>query len=323
MEERKNQFSSGNGPLPPPQRPLPPPQRPNNSSGDVGKMKVIAGVLGLALLIALGVLFYVWSNSNKITEEKIQIVLEKEQVTSALEQLKLEYSNLRSDNDSLNVQIGDERKKIDLLLEKIKKSDDVNRRKIKEYDREVNKLKNLLKDYVHQVDSLSALNKELQAENVRYKKEVDDNKRTVKALSEETGNLKSMIEKGSSLKIRDLQVTALNNRDKSVTKARQTVQIRACLTIAENNIASAGTRSVYMRVKSPDGSLLTQSINNLFDPADGSAQLIYSGMRQIDYQGQDLEVCVFYKDEDFLQGNYNIEIYLDGILVGTSLLVLK
>ena len=51
--------------------------------------------------------------------------------------------------------------------------------------------------------------------------------------------------------------------------------------------------------------------------------MIYSVMRDVDYNGQDLEVCVFYKDNELISGTYNIEVYLDGGVVGTTQLVLK
>jgi hypothetical protein len=142
-------------------------------------------------------------------------------------------------------------------------------------------------------------------------------------LSQERTALKSMVEKGGELKTRDLTAIALTNRDKTASRARQTEQFKVCLTLIENELAKRGSRSVYVRIKSPDGSLLTQSVTNLFEPAAGGSQLIYSAMREVDYNGEDLEVCVFYKDKDFMSGAFDIEVFLDGSFVGSTQLVLK
>ncbi|MDR2562333.1 MAG: hypothetical protein LBC98_00130 [Prevotellaceae bacterium] len=302
--------------------PLPPPQRPSGKGG-VKALKIITAVLCLALIASLVALYSVWNTSNRVKAEKEEVITEKDRVTEDLERLKVDYADLRSNNDSLNSRLDQERKKIDMLLTKIKKTDASNRAKLREYEQEISNLKTLLNGYVKQIDELSAENKELRAENEKVKSEASQSKQKVEELSQEAGMLKSMVEKGSEIKVRDLSAIALNNRDKTVSRARQTAQIRACLTLVENNIAKMGLKSVYLRVKAPDGSLLTQSGNNLFDPADGGAQMIYSAMRDVEYNGQDLEVCVFYKDTDFISGTYNIEIYLDGSIVGSTQLVLK
>ena len=305
------------GPLPHPQRPSP------GNGGGIKTLKIITVGLCLALIASLGALYWVWNANKQIKIEKEEVITEKDKVTEDLERLKVDYADLRSNNDSLNSRLDQERKKIDLLLTKIKKTDASNRAKLREYEQEISNLKTLLNGYVKQIDELSAENKELRAENEKVKSEASQSKQKVEELSQEAGMLKSMVEKGSEIKVRDLTAIALNNRDKTVSRARQTSQIRACLTLVENSIAKMGLKSVYLRIKSPDGSLLTQSGNNLFDPADGGAQMIYSAMRDVEYNGQDLEVCVFYKDSDFSSGTYNVEIYLEGSMVGSTQLVLK
>lgn len=305
-------------PLPPP---TPPQKKNNNGNGGGNKIfLVVTIVLAIALLGCLG---YIYVNSKQTREEKELLVMEKEQLVTDLEQLRSDYGELRVDNDTLNTQLDSERKKIDALMERIKTTEATNKRQILTYQKEIGNLKSLLTGYVHQIDSLNMLTRELRAENDRVKTEMNQSQKQVEQLSQETTALKSMVEKGGELKTRDLNVAALNSREKSATRARQTDQIRVCLTLVENSIAKRGPRSVYVRVKSPDGSLLTQSVTNLFDPANGGAQLIYSAMREVDYNGEDLEVCIYYKDSDFMSGTYDIEAYLDGVYAGSTQLVLK
>jgi hypothetical protein len=167
------------------------------------------------------------------------------------------------------------------------------------------------------------LNKALREENIKVKSEINQSKRQVEELAQERTTLKSMVEKGGELKTRDITAIALTSRDKVASRARQTEQLKICLTLIENSLAKRGTRSIYVRIKSPDGSLLTQSVTNLFDPVGGGSQLIYSAMREVEYNGEELEVCVFYKDADFISGVFDIEVFLDGAFVGSTQLTLK
>jgi predicted nucleic acid-binding Zn-ribbon protein len=322
------QFSGSNsanntGPLPPPILPkgkLPPPTPPQKNGGKSKALIVMNVILVMALIASLAYIY----NITKQSEEELAIANEeKQEVISNLEQLKVDYGELRVSNDTLNAQLTSERKKIDALMERIKKTEATNRAKMRQYEKEIMNLKSLLTGYVHQIDSLNVLNKALREENIKVRSEISQSKRQVEELSQERTALKSMVEKGGELKTRDITAIALTNRDKVASRARQATQLKVCLTLVENDLAKRGPRNVYVRIKSPDGSLLTQSVTNLFDPVGGGSQLIYSAMREVDYNGEELEVCVFYKDADFMPGAFDIEVFLDGAFVGSTQLVLK
>ncbi|MDR1170477.1 MAG: hypothetical protein LBK97_06560 [Prevotellaceae bacterium] len=332
MENNNNplpgQFSGSNpknntGPLPPPVPPkgkLPPPTPPQKKSGKSQVLLVITIILAVALAASVG---YIYTITKQSKEELAIANEEKQEVISNLEQLKTDYGELRVSNDTISAQLNSERKKIDVLMERIKKTEATNRAKMRQYEKEMLNLKSLLTGYVHQIDSLNVLTRALRDENTKVKSEISQSKRQVEELSQERTALKSMVEKGGELKTRDVTAIALTSRDKVAARARQTEQLKVCLTLVENSLAKRGSRSVYVRIKSPDGSLLTQSVTNLFDPVAGGSQLIYSAMREVDYNGEELEVCVYYKDSDFMPGAFDIEVFLDGAFVGSAQLVLK
>jgi flagellar basal body-associated protein FliL len=311
------------GKLPPPTPPkgkLPPPTPPQKKGGKSIVMQVIIVILTLALGASL---VYIYQFTKQSEEDLAVANAEKQEVIENLEQLKTDYGELKASNDTISAQLNSERKKIDALMERIKKTEATNRTQMRQYEREISNLKSLLTGYVHQIDSLNILNRALREENTKVKSEINQSKRQVEELSQERTALKSMVEKGGELKTRDLTAIALTSRDKTASRARQTEQFKICLTLIENDLAKRGSRSVYVRIKSPDGSLLTQSVTNLFEPVAGGSQLIYSAMREVDYNGEDLEVCVYYKDSDFMSGSFDIEVFLDGAFVGSTQLILK
>jgi hypothetical protein len=332
MENNNNPLSgnisgsrpaNSTGTLPPPVPPkgkLPPPTPPQKNSGKSWTLIVITIVLAVAL-IASGI--YIYKITKQSAEELAIANEEKQEVISNLEQLKTDYGELKISNDTINAQLNSERKKIDALMERIKKTEATNRAKMRQYEKEISNLKSLLTGYVHQIDSLNVLNRALREENTKVKSEINQSKRQVEELAQERTALKSMVEKGGELKTRDITAIALTSRDKVASRARQAAQLKICLTLIENSLAKRGIRNVYVRIKSPDGSLMTQSVTNLFDPVGGGSQLIYSAKREVDYNGEELEVCVFYKDVEFMAGVFDIEVFLDGAFIGSAQLTLK
>ncbi|MDR1055527.1 MAG: hypothetical protein LBL90_06845 [Prevotellaceae bacterium] len=292
----------------------------NNAGNNTAKvLKVVTIILAVALIVCLGILYSVW---NKGKETISMVTSEKEQVTNELLQLRSEYAELRTSNDTINAQLNREKQKIDLLLDKIKRTDASNRAKIKEYEQELGSLRSLLRGYVTQIDSLNNLNQQLKAENTQIKQRANESQKKLEELSQKTDNLQTMVEKGAVIKGRDVMVSAINSKGKDVSKTRQVEKIRTCFTLTGNAIAEKGIRTIYIRIKGPDGSLLTNSPDNLFSKEDGS-QLVYSAMREVDFQGDDLEVCIFYTDTEYLAGTYTVEVYLSGTVLGSSQMLLK
>jgi predicted nucleic acid-binding Zn-ribbon protein len=315
-----NQTGPAPSPVPPKGK-LPPPSQLLRDDKDKSKPLLIITVILSVALIASLIIIYIMRKDFQ--DDLIFANEQKEEVIKNLEQLKVDYGELRVNNDTLNIQLASERKKIDILMDRIKKTEATNKTKMRQYQKEITNLKSLLTGYVHQIDSLNVLTKALREENIKVKSEISQSKRKMEELSQEKESLKSMVEKGGELKTRDITAVALNNREKAASKARQTEQLKICMTLMENTLAKRGPRNVYVRIKSPDGSLLAQSVLNLFTPTAGGPQLIYSAMREVDYNGEELEVCVYYKDQDFMVGAFDIEVFLDGSFVGSTQLILK
>ena len=83
-------------------------------------LAVIAAVLAL-------VFAYVWYDRQQMIND---LTVDKENLTNELIELQGEYSQLSTDNDSLNVQLDREKEKVSQLLERIQKTDAANRSKI-------------------------------------------------------------------------------------------------------------------------------------------------------------------------------------------------
>ena len=93
-------------------------------------------------------------------------------------------------------------------------------------------------------------------------------------------------------------------------------------TLAGNDLAEPGERTVYVRITSPDGYVQSNASAATFE-FEGE-RLTYTASRDVDYQNEDLAVGVYYNDgAGFTAGTYRVEVYADGRLAGQSDIVLR
>jgi len=289
----------------------------NTQSGKVAQSVMIALIIILVVVIAVFV--YVWMDRSKMINE---LTTDKQSLALNLERLKAEYSELQSTNDTINLRLIEEREKIDVLIERLKTTEATNRAKIRQYEQELGLLRDIMRSYVRQIDSLNILNQALRAETIMARNEAAESGKKIETLVKQTDDLTQKVEKGSVVRVRDIKVVAVTTKSKETNSAKSTAKIKTCFTLIENSIAERGFRNVYVRIKGPDKILLAQG-QNFFTVDD--EQLIYSDMREVDYQGEDLEVCVFYGSdkEKFIKGVYTVDVYCGGALAGSGQLLLK
>ncbi len=276
---------------------------------------VIAGVLATAL-IALIIMFFV--QRDNMFEMKQLLTEEKDSLTNELVLLMHGYDTLKSNNDTLNEQLVEEQAKIERLLS-INAS---NAQKIRTYRKEISTMRNIMKSYIVQIDSLNTRNKVLVAENKEIKAEISRVERSNEELSKVKDELSTKVEVASVIQAKDVLALCLNKKRKETDRLSRMVNMRVCFTLRENPIAEAGKKVVFMRVIRPDGLIITKSPDNIFDFEEES--LIFTESRTVDYLNQDVEMCVFVdNNSDFIAGNYSVDLYLGGSHIGNGEFMLR
>jgi myosin heavy subunit len=286
---------------------------------DIKKLKaIIAALASLAAILAI-VFFFVWRDRQSMIED---LTLDKEELTQELVSLQGEYSVLSSDNDSLNVQLDREIEKVDQLLERIQKTEASNRSKIRQYEKELGTLRSIMKHYIVQIDSLNTLNNELRKDAADARRIAKESTEKYEKLSKTTDEYAKLVEKGSAVKGRGVNVVAINKSNKETERSSRVVKLRTCLSLVENSIAAKGPMTVYIRVKGPDGILMTNDQQRIFTSA--GEQMIYTESREVDYQGSEVEVCVYFgAEQGFTKGVYTVEVYTTAGLLGTGDILLR
>ncbi len=291
----------------------------DNRTGNSNKgLKVTVIILSVVAVVLAGVFAYVWVDRQKMIDD---LTIDKQNLTNELIELQGEYSQLSSDNDSLNVQLDREREKVDQLLERIKQTDAANRSKIRQYEKELGTLRSIMKHYIFQIDSLNTLNIALRKDAELARAEAAKSAERYQELSKTTDEYAKLVEQGSEIKGRGINIVGINASNKETDRSSRIKKLRTCLSLIENSIAPKGPMRVYIRVKGPDGILMTSDQQRIFEM--NGEQLVYSESREVDYQGAEVEVCIYFASEQFTKGVYTVEAYTSSGLLGTGDILLR
>lgn len=279
---------------------------------------IIIGVLS-AILIVLFIFFLIEKKENRAN--MMAITEEKEELQVELTDLSHHYDNLKTDNDTLNAKLVHEQEKIANLMEKMKEFRNNSYAEINRYKREIGTLKSVLRSYVVQIDSLNQLNLKLSAENKEVKQQMNWVRERNKTLEEKTEQMAETLEKASTLTVENFTVYCINKRDKE-TSLKKCFQLKADFTLARNITAKRGPRMIYLRITRPDGQVLAASSKSYFKYQN--ATLTYSARREIEYEGEKLEIAIYWPNDGSLErGEYVADLFSENQQIGTTKFILK
>ena len=283
-------------------------------------LKGITVVLAVVAVLLAGTLAYIWWQKSSLVNE---LNIEKEELTLQMIALQNDYASLSSDYDTINSQLDSSREEVSQLIERIKKTEATNRSMIRKYEKELGTLRSIMRNYIVQIDSLNTLNKRLTADAAAARREAAEVRKQSAELSRTVEDLTSQIAVGSVIKARGLKLEALNSSDKVTDRSSRVKKMIASLALVENDLAERGPIRVYIRVKDPDGILLTNSTQRTFTVAGGEP-MICSASREVDYEGKELEMGIYLNEiPSFVKGIYTVEAYTDQAKLGEAELMLR
>jgi FlaG/FlaF family flagellin (archaellin) len=286
----------------------------NTINEEDGKKRTPVLLVVITIILAFALAFLVFSyfgQKKSMIEMETVLTHEKDSLANELRLMAHGYDTLRTNNDSLNAKLQKEKSRI-LKLLTINAS---NVQLIKTYKGEISTMRDIMKSYIVQIDSLNTRNKFLVAENQDIKEQFTTVKNTNVELSKVKEELNSKVEIASVIQAKDVIAVALNKNRKETTRIDRLDKLRICFTLRENPIAKAGEKIVYMRIVRPDSITIASSSDNLFE--FNSSKLIFTADRQVEYLNQDIDICIFVdNNKDFIPGNYKAELYLEGALIG-------
>ena len=280
--------------------------------------KIMYALAAVAVLLA-GALAYIWYQKNQLVTE---LTIEKEELTAQMIDLQNDYASLSSDYDTINSQLDSSREEVSQLIQRIKKTEATNRSKIRQYEKELGTLRSIMRNYIVQIDSLNTLNKKLTADAAAARREAAESRKKSEKLRKKIEDLTGQVAVGSVIKARGLKLEAFNSSDKKTDRSSRVKRMIATLSLVENDLAPKGPVRVYIRVKGPDGVLLTNSTQKTFEL--NGEPLICSASREVDYQGKEVELGIYLNEiASFSKGIYTVEAYTTQTKLGEAELMLR
>ncbi|HPT30287.1 MAG TPA: hypothetical protein PLW67_00545 [Prolixibacteraceae bacterium] len=302
-----------------------------NGTGNMGKARgssprdlrnnIIVGML-VVLLAVLSFLYFSQRKNNRIIVT--QITVQKDSIQSELNRMIVGYDSLKVSNDTLTSQMAATRTRVKELLDEVAQTRRLSLEKITRYQKEVTTLRDIMRNYVVQIDSLNRKNQMLMAENQEVKEQFRQTESRNQQLAQEKESLEKDLKKAAALEALGASAIALNDRGKDTRFANRTAMIRVDFTLAKNITARKGDKSIYLRIMRPDQLLLNKSENDVFRYEN--MKIPFSAVREVTFEGMELPVAIFWDNQGqspLVAGEYSIDIFADGANIGTTKLVLK
>ena len=281
---------------------------------------MLCAIIAIVLLIPAAYFSISLGMQKKTIEDNLEIVEsarrifedENSMLQRNAEDLVTELEGLKDQNDTMMLKY----QEAVVMLEQLQREKTYNYEQLAKYKKEVATLRNVMKGYLRQIDSLNTINSNLQAQNIQYKKEINTAQLRADVAEEKADELNTKVRIGSVIQASGIRMTALNAKSNEVKRMRLAKRLKVDFDLTANELAEPGEKSVYLRILGPDGYLLAPSEVILFS-FEGD-EMRASEVRKVDYENESVPVSIFYDGETFTNGTYTVEIYVDGRLSGSK-----
>ena len=216
------------------------------------------------------------SEMIKENEEMNQIIINQDLVSEAdgenlKENLKLllfSYDSLEQNNSVAIDSINTQREKINNLMQEVDKLDKKSKRdwrKIYKLKKEAETLRNIMKGYIHTIDSLNTLNINLSNDLTEKTQKLSNVSKQNKKIIKQNEALQKQVAIGAVLQINNVLSSGIRIRSSGAqsetTRASKTNMIKTCFSIIENKLAQAGDKEIYIRILDSKEPFLTHLLH--------------------------------------------------------------
>ncbi len=288
-------------------------------------VNALYGVLGL-LVVILGVAVYMLLDTRKnlnlvstdLAEKTEFFRIEKDSLEGELRNIYFRYDTLETNNLELQVEMEQQKEKIEKLISL--QAEDAY--KIRMYRKEMETLRSVLRSYIVQIDSLNMQNQELLAENKQLRNTELRLSSEKKQLEKDKTQLEEIKDLATTLQASQIDLVLLNKRDKNTDRIRTAVKVRVDFVLRANKVSPAGEKSIYLRIIRPDQVVLGSPELEMIEV--NREQIPVSASRVVNYENEDLPVSIFWNnDGEIVPGEHSVELYSEGKIIGQSSFVLK
>lgn len=288
----------------------------------------IIAILSVLCILLTWQFFSQRTRIQTIEKERIVYVEKSNSLQIELSKLKEDYQTLQTSDSKIRAELDEKIR----LIEEMQKEAEKHKNDayiIYKLEKEAETLRKIMKHFVQQIDSLGRLNKEIREEKQKVETQLETERDKSSQLTKQKEELESTVALGSVLKANGIKVIGVRFRsggkkEIETTSAKRTEKFKISFTIGENAIAAKGERTVYVRIVTPDGKEMAKSMDESNQFKFNNSKGYFATKTNITYYNQETKVTMYTSESkiDFLPGKYLIEITTDGVVIGSTNLIL-
>ena len=281
--------------------------------------------LSVFMVSAIGSFLVACNNDAKKLEDKEKELaelrqlaeLDKREMENQYAEFATQYGELKKSvkDDSLVAKLNAEQERAEALLKELKNVKSSSSAEILRLKKELATVRAVLRDYIRQVDSLQQINQTLIGERDQARADAERTRAENSNMHSENAKLNEKVAIAAQLNATGVSVQPLKKNGKPAKKSKDIVRFAVSFTITRNVTASAGNRTLYVRLLKPNQQVAGQSGSFRYE----NKSIGYSAARTIEYSGQEQHVTVYVPVSEYLGGgNYAAYIFADGQMIGSG-----
>ena len=282
-------------------------------------------LLYLFMASTLGSAFVACNSDKKKLEDKEKELaelrqlaeLDKREMENQYAEFASQYGELKQSvkDDSLVAKLNAEQERAEALLKELKNVKSTSSAEILRLKKELAPVRAVLRDYVRQVDSLQRINQALIGERDQARADAERTRAENTNIHAENASLNEKVAIAAQLNATGVAVQPLKKNGKPAKKSKDITRFAVTFTITRNVTATAGNRTVYVRLLKPSQQVVAQSGTFRYE----NKNIGYSAARTIEYNGQEQHVTVYVPVSEYLGGgSYAAYIFADGQMIGSG-----
>ncbi len=280
---------------------------------------------GLLLALTVSSAFVGCNSDRKKLEEKERELeelrqlaeLDKREMENQYAEFAMQYNEMKMSvrDDSLLGRLDAEQRRADSLLRQLKQVKATSSAEILRLKKELATVREVLKYYIRQVDSLQQLNQTLASERDAARAEVARTRQENNSINEENASLSEKVAIAAQLNATGISVQPVKKNGKEARKSKDITRFVVSFTVTRNVTAATGNRTVYVRLMKPNQQVAGATGTFAYE----NRNLEYSAQKTIEYTGQEQRVTVYVPVKEFLgAGRYSAYIFVDGQMIGSG-----
>lgn len=284
----------------------------------MNKKTLIAILAVIAALLTAGVAYLTYSlrEQKQANEEMVKLAeMDKLEMQNEYESFARQYNEMKTqiNNDSLMAQLEREQQRTQELLEELQRTKANDAAEIARLKKELATMRQVLKSFVAEIDSLNRLNTALASENEGLRQSNAQAQQQISNLATEKESLSDKVAIAAQLDATAISIQAKNKKGKEAKKIADVKKFQVSFNVARNVTAAAGNRTIYVRITKPTGDVLNGGGTFQFE----NRTLEYSIRKDIEYNGEETPVTVYWDvNEMLVAGQYRVAIFADGHNIG-------